>query len=254
MPYDNLAFFLLIFVRITSFFFVLPVFSQNGIPNLVKIGLSVVMSYLIFNGLSFETEMGHDLVTMFSLCIGELLIGVTLGFVTLLALTIPRIAMQFIDRQIGFLMSGVFDPHFGEQVTLMGRFYYLLGVTYFFAINAHHGLIGAFAGSFHVAPVGLLYTIENLTVLSIVEVFVWSFVFAFQIALPIIAVLLLTDISMGLISKTVPQLHVFIVGLPLKIGAGLLVMFVILPYMGGLFQNIFNQMNTEIINLTRTFL
>ncbi|PKM79326.1 MAG: flagellar type III secretion system protein FliR, partial [Firmicutes bacterium HGW-Firmicutes-13] len=148
--------------------------------------------------------------------------------------------------------ASVFDPQFGSPVTLMGQFYYFLGLVYFFIINGHHSLLAAFAASFRIIPTGL-QTLGELTLWKVMELFFWMFILSFQIALPLVVTLLLMDISLGLISKTVPQLQVFMVGLPLKIGVGMAVVIFILPLLGGVFENIFSRMITDMFNLMRTF-
>lgn len=244
----------LIFIRMSSFFVPMPFFTLRGIPGLTRIGLAALLSYLIFNTLGAAQAfiVPQGVVNYFLLVVGEVIVGLTVGFTVLLVFGGIRIAGQMVDMQMGFLMAGVFDPQFGSPVTLMGQFYYYLSLIYFFIINGHHSLLAALAGSYRIIPIGL-QTLGEATLWKVMEIFFWMFILAFQIALPVVVTLLLVDVSLGLISKTVPQVHVFMVGLPLKTGVGMAAVVLILPLLGGVFENIFSRMITDMLNLMGTF-
>ncbi len=243
----------LVFIRIASFFAVVPFLTMRGVPNLLKIGLAGLTSYLIYPTVGLDAAlMSEGLLNHILLISGEVVVGLVLGYVVLLVFLGIRIAGQMVDMQMGLLMASVFDPQFGSPVTLMGQFYYLLGTVFFFVINGHHSLLAALAGSFKIVPPGL-HMPADATVWSMMELFYWIFILAFQIALPIVAVLLMVDVSLGLVAKTVPQLQVFMVGLPLKLGVGMLTLIMVIPLMAAVFENVFNGMVTEMFKIMGTF-
>lgn len=244
---------LLIFIRMTGFFAVVPFFTLRGVPALTKIGLAGVMAYLIFQTMDFEAlNLLPGIAGMFIMTGREALVGLTLGFSVFLIFGGIRIAGQFIDLQMGLLMANVFDPQFGSPVTLVGQLYYYLGLIYFFIINGHHSMLAALTGSYQVIPPGM-GVLGEVTLWKVMDIFFWMFLLAFQIALPVVVTLLMVDISLGLISKTVPQLHVFIVGLPLKIGLGMAALVLVIPMMTVVFENIFSQMVRDMFSLMETF-
>ena len=98
----------------------------------------------------------------------------------------------------------------------------------FFIINGHHYLIYAIVSTFHFVPIGTI-DIADFNILSVTNLFSRTFISAVQIGIPIIMVLFLTDIILGIMARTVPQLNVFILGMPLKILVGLLSVIIILP-------------------------
>ncbi len=243
----------LVFIRIASFFAVVPFFTMRGVPNLMKIGLAGLTAYLIYPTVDIEAVLIPEGILNHVLLIsGEVMVGLVLGYVVLLVFLGIRIAGQMVDLQMGLLMASVFDPQFGSPVTLMGQFYYLLGTVFFFVINGHHSLLAALAGSFTIVPPGL-YIPAAATVWSMMDLFYWIFILAFQIALPVVAVLLMVDVSLGLLAKTVPQLQVFMVGLPLKLGVGMITLILVVPLMAAVFENIFNGMVTEMFKIMGTF-
>lgn len=244
---------LLIFIRMTSFFVIVPFLTVQGIPALVKIGLAGIISYLIFSVIDAENFLfPQNMVEFMGMAIGEVIVGLTLGFIVFLVFGGIRTAGQIIDLQMSLLMASVFDPQYGSPVTLVGQLYFQLALVYFFIINGHHSLLVALTGSYSIIPVGM-HTLAETTVWGLMEIFFWTFLLAFQIALPVVVTILLVDITLGLISKTVPQLHVFMVGLPLKIGAGLLALVLVLPIMTGVFENLFGEMVKEMLNIMGTF-
>lgn len=243
----------MVLVRVSTFFVLVPFMSFRNIPTLLKVGTAALVSFLVFNTLSPETfEIPGGPVSFFYLAAGEAVVGLILGFCVFLAFASIRIAGQFIDLKMGLLMASVFDPQYGSPVTLTGQFYYYLALVYFFIINGHHNLLATLAASFRLVPVGLHLFREPL-MWGILDFFFWMFLLAFQVALPVTGVLLLVDISMGLIGKTMPQLQVFILGMPVKIGAAMLTIIFLLPLMGGILEMVFSRMVTDMLNLMGRF-
>ena len=246
-------FFLFILVRMTCFFVIVPFMTLRGIPALIKVGLAGLFSYLIFLTLDEELfTIPGSMSEFFIMVLSEVLVGLTLGFIVFLVFGGIRTAGQIMDLQMSLLMASVFDPQFGSPVTLVGQLYYQLALVYFFIINGHHSLFTALAGSYRIVPVGM-HTLGEATTWGIMELFFWLFLLAFQMALPVIVTILMVDLTLGLISKTVPQLHVFIVGLPLKIGVGMLALVLVIPLVGGIFENIFDRMIEDMLNIMGTF-
>lgn len=247
--------FLLILARLTSFFVTLPLTSYRGIPNLVKVFLAFVVAYLIYLSADFSYVGAEALIGFrYIMLLGaEVLTGLLLGFVVLLFFTAFRIAGQFADVKIGFAMAAVFDPQFAGQVTLIGQFYYLLAILVYFAVNGHHHLFLAIHNSFTLVPLGQP-VFSDITVRLLFSSFYHVWLVAFQIAAPVIAAILITDISLGLISKTVPQLQVFLVGMPLKVFLGLFVIYLTLPYMSLMMEGLFHRLYVDLINIMESLL
>lgn len=242
--------FLLIVARIASFFITLPITSYRGVPNIVKVFFALVVSYIIFLSRDFS-YLSIDSYTSFRLVLllaGEVVTGLMLGFVVLLFFTVFRMAGQLADVMIGLSMASIFDPQFSGSVTLIGQFYYLLALTVYFAINGHHYLFLAISQSFELVPIGGS-VFSDVTIRLLFESFYLVWVIAFQIAAPVVAAILITDISLGLISKTVPQLQVFMVGLPLKVFLGLFVIYLTLPYFSLIMENVFSRLYIDLINI-----
>ncbi|MBS3943756.1 MAG: flagellar biosynthetic protein FliR, partial [Dethiobacter sp.] len=156
---------------------------------------------------------------------------------TLLFFSLFVNAGQMIDLSSGLMLSAVFDPQFGGQVTFMGQFYYLLALVFYLTLNGHHYLLQALAGSFRVIPPGRGLVAPELTG-GLIRLFADIFTLAFQIVAPVVIILLIVDLALGLIAKTVPQVHVFIEGLPLKIALSLLILALLVPLTGAVWESL----------------
>jgi flagellar biosynthesis protein FliR len=234
--------FLLVFVRLTTFFVVAPIFSSKNIPQTVKIGLSFFLAILTFSYVGVKSIPFDQ--TFFLLILKEAFIGLTLGFIGMILLYAIQTAGSFIDMQMGFSIASVIDPQTGSNSSLMGQFQYALAILFLLASNAHHLLIRGVIESYKTIPVDKLgVNLASDTVLQVItQTFYHMFLSAFMIAAPLVASLFLVDVALGIVSRAVPQLNIFVVGLPIKIFAGFLILFVLLPgyflSLKGLFQSL----------------
>jgi flagellar biosynthetic protein FlhB/flagellar biosynthetic protein FliR len=253
MNYTGFVVYILIFVRIISFLGVSPLYMIRGVPNLLKAGFGLIISFLIFNFVSYNPSLiPTSMLQLAGAAVGECAFGLTLGFITSLFLEAIRMSGQLIDLQIGFSMINEFDPINSANVTLMGNLTNLLGLLIFFIINGHHILIEALIQSFNVMPLfGSGLTPEVST--YILTVFIKVVVISLKLAAPVVVVLLLTDITMGFISRTVPQLNILMMGLPIKMVIGLLVFSAALPALVSAYVKAFQGMASEINNFFKLF-
>ena len=205
---------ILILLRITSFIVVSPGFSFRSLPNTVKIAISFAFTVTVY---SITPSLGiiDSLFLFLVLSIQEVLIGLALGFITKLIFASIEIAGQFMDFQAGFSMASVFDPTMGIQASHYGRLYYWMSICIFFILDLHHHLIRALIMTFEYIPISMI-DFSGYNVKFIVDLFVYIFEIGFNLAAPILIVVLITDMVMGIISRTVPQINVLMLGMPLK--------------------------------------
>lgn len=231
---DGFQIYFLILVRILSFMIASPLFSLKGMPNLIKIGFSLLLSYILYSVIPADLVEPSESLLAYGLLISkEVLFGLALGYVINLIFISIQMAGQMVDFQIGFSMATYYDPLSGGKVSLFGNMYYWIGMALFFAVNGHYYLIYSLVQSFELVPLTTL-DVQAMNMRAIIDLFSGSFLIAFQIAVPIIIILLLVDVVMGLLARTVPQLNVLILGLPLKVLVGLLSTIVLLPALGNM--------------------
>ncbi|AOZ94235.1 flagellar biosynthetic protein FliR [Paenibacillus crassostreae] len=243
--------FLLIFCRITSFFVVAPIFSSNGVPNTLKIGLSFFISLLIYLTYGVNQTITEDM-TYVLLIISEVMVGLLLGFVGYLLITVVQIAGSFIDIQIGFGMANVLDPLTGASVPLIGNFKYMIAMLLFLSMDGHLQLIDAIFHSYEWVPISNDYFMKlyNGSISEfLVRTFSQSFVLAFQMSAPLVVALFLTDVGLGFLAKTAPQFNIFVIGIPVKIFLGLAMLVLIVPSFSYVFSNLFTILFESLHNL-----
>lgn len=135
------------------------------------------------------------------------------------------------DFQMGFAIANVIDPQTGAQSPILGQFLYIFAILFLFSVNGHHLLIDGIYHSYQFIPLESLSLAfgENSTIMLITKAFAAMFVVSFQISIPIVGSIFLVDLALGLVARTVPQINIFIVGLPVKI----LVSFILLFFVVG---------------------
>lgn len=239
--FNKYQLFLLVMIRTSGIFIFSPFFSSQNIPNTMKIGLSFSVSLLITSALSISLDLSNEIFLL--LIIKELMVGIIIGFISYAFFSAFYVMGQIVDMKIGFGMANVIDPQNKIQVPLMGNFYYILSFLLLMSINGHHSIISALIDSYNFIPIGrFTYTGDTMNLL--VHSLSKSFEIGFKLSTPIVAIIFLTDVVLGIISKTIPQMNVFVVGMPLKVLIGLLIILISMPIfftaIGGIFDLIIN--------------
>ncbi len=225
---DKFLILLLVFVRMSSLFVITPVFGRREMPSYLKIGLAFFCSYIMVPLLGDVHIEYTSFISFAVIAAKEFLVGIIIGYVSFLVFSALYLTGQIIDMQIGFGMVNVLDPTMNSQIPMTGSFIYLLATLFFLGIDGHHVLLSALFKSYSVLPInGFEFTeamVNNMT-----TIFSDVFIIGFKISLPILAAALLSEVALGILSKTVPQMNVFVVGIPLKIGVGLITLYVMIP-------------------------
>ncbi len=242
----NLDAFILIFLRVTALIVSSPVFGRRNLPNIIKICFCILLTYVIFTAYTNVPQVRYNGILEYALlCIKELLFGLVLGYVTTLFFSIVQTAGYVIDMQMGFGMVNVFDVQSNISVPMTGNFLNIILLVAFFGVNGHLQLIRILQATFRQIPIGAV-SFDPKIGLAALEVFALAFVLAVNVAMPMIASGLLGEVIMGFIIRTVPQMNVFVVGIPLKIILGFLVLLLVMPVFVSFSNTLFQQMFSAI--------
>lgn len=236
------AAFLLVLVRCSAMVAVLPFFGSPNIPNLAKAGFSLSLALVISPVVELDPALvPRDLPAIAILAVSEVLIGAILGFAVRMLLTSVQIMGQLIGFQMGFAVANVLDPVGGGQVSVLAQFTYLMTILVFFAVGAHHWFFKALADSFVLVPPGSFGMSRGLFD-QIIGQAGDMFTLALRLGAPVIGALLFTQVVMGILAKTVPQMNILIVGFPITISVGLIflatALTLIVPIMGDKFKTL----------------
>lgn len=235
---------LLIWIRVMGLFTTAPVWSNRQVPVQVRVALSFAIG-LLLHGLIPQPAPVVNLIQLVPVALKELAVGMLIGFVVAMAFAAFQFAGELLDINIGFTMMNVLDPITNTQSPLLGNFLYILGLLVFFTIGGHHMLFESILDSYRVVPVDGMVLTGALTE-HLVQSAAKIFAIGLQVAIPVLAALLLTAIALGIMNRTVPQMNVFVMGLPVQMFVGIALLAVILPlYMsalravfGGLYDDI----------------
>lgn len=234
--------FLLVFVRVTSFFIMMPLFSYRTIPATHKIGFGFFLAWIMFY--TIDAPVLEINGAYFLLIMKEALVGLLVGFIAYLVLSAIQIAGGFIDFQMGFAIANVIDPQTGAQSPLTGQYFYIISLLFLLSVNGHHLLIDGVYYSYQFVPIDQAWIPfgNESFVKFILEAFSSMFMIALQMSLPVVGSLFLVDVALGIVARTVPQLNVFVVGLPLKIGVSFIVIIAVMAVMMGVVSELFEYM------------
>ncbi|MBI4734378.1 MAG: flagellar type III secretion system protein FliR, partial [Rubrobacteridae bacterium] len=217
---NDLILFLLILTRISGVFFSAPVLGSRNIPPQLKIGFSLIFAMLLLPFVKHpDLSGGINLISLMLMVASELAVGIIIGFTATLIFTGFLLAGQIIDFQMGFGMVNVVDPLSNVSVSIIGQFKNLLAVLVFLAINGHHFFFTALSKSFEILPL-TTFSLTTGVSTSFMRTIGEVFIVGFRIGAPAIGILVISELALGIIARNVPQMNVFVVGLPMKIIVG----------------------------------
>lgn len=209
-----------------AFFGIAPIFSATGFPNQAKIGLAGFLAAIILFLRGTEIpNIELEFWSIATLAAGEILVGMILGFIVGLLFAAMQLAGYIMGYQMGFAVANVLDPIGGDQVSVLGEFIFLFGLLTFLNVDGHHMFLIGMTESYDIVPLGKAGMDFNL-VNMMAGLFQTYFSIAIKMSLPILGIILMLDVSLGIVARTVPQMNVFMVGLPLKTLIGIFIMFI----------------------------
>lgn len=184
---------------------------------MAKIGVAIILSYIILPGVDFsKINSTSNMMIFMGNGISEVITGIILGFTVELCFMAAKFAGSMMDIQSGLSMASMFDPNSNSNATLIERLLYWICLVMFFIVDGHHILLLQLIESFKWVTLGKLILFQGSAGI-VIEAFISFFIIGFKIAIPIILIVIITDLVLGLMSRTVPQLNVMILGLPVKI-------------------------------------
>lgn len=231
-PYPEIKAFLLALVRVGALLLVFPFYNERAVPALLKAGLALLITLLVFPlvetaGIQFP----GTLIGMVILVTGELIFGMTIGLLVHVFFEGVRMMGQLVGFQTGFAIANVIDPQSGIQISIFSNVAYFVALILFLTLNGHHILLQAVRDSFEIIPVGA-FRLAPKSLLANMSRYGDLFVIAIKMGAPAIAVLLLTKVAFGLITKLIPQMNIMIVAFPVQIVIGLLFFGISLSILG----------------------
>jgi flagellar biosynthesis protein FliR len=229
---------MLVAVRFGVVMLMSPVFSLIGLPANVRVVIVLAVSAALVSGMPVVPTGNFAQPGAFALAVlNELVLGGLLAFTVLAGFAAFQFAGRILDIQLGFGVVGLIDPSTRTQAPLLGTVLNMTAVLTFFLIGGHRLLLRGLAFSLERIPPGA--RLNALPLDTVVQQFGGMFLAAASLAAPVMAVVLFVDVAMAMMARTMPQMNIFIIGLPLKILVGLLVLAISLGFLGPEFSRIF---------------
>lgn len=218
-----------VFLRIAAFLGISNVFFPTGTPNKLKIFISLILSFSLLGGIDYSSvnqiTSNYYLITY---AINEILTGLIFGLIVDTSFKIIIMAGSLLDLHIGLSMVNIIDPNSKVNTTLNGNLLHSIAMMIFFIVDGHHLLIKSLIESFNLLSLGRSI-IFGETLMALIGIIVEYFIIGLKIAIPIVLIIILTDLCMGLISRAVPQINVMILGMPVKMLVGMIAISLALP-------------------------
>ena len=223
LDFGWLAALVLLATRLAAFFLMTPLLAGAGLPAVVRLalifGLAIVLVG-VMPSIAFDLTGEHGLGRFIAALFTEFALGATLALGVQMALAMFTFAGRLLDVQIGFGIAQVVDPLTNQQLPILSAAFYQLAIVVFFIGDVHHTLLRGMAIAIERFPVGQPWTLSTAFAALLPQIAA-MFSLGFALAAPVVACLLLVELGLGVLSRNLPQMNVFALGLPIKVLTGL---------------------------------
>lgn len=245
---DYLEYAILIFARVSMIIVIAPFFNNMNIPRRIKFVIAFFLSVVVMHVVDYTAVSYNSMIGYTGLLVKEAITGLLIGIGAGFCMYILNFSGNMIDMEIGFAMAMEMDPTTNVQTTLTATFFTAVFMLMFITNDMHYYIIDAIYQSYKLIPIGeakfspFLYQIFT-------EYIADFFVIGFRIILPIFSCILVVNVVLGILAKVAPQMNMFVIGMQLKIFVGLFLLFVLMSFIPGIVDFIFDEMQ----KLTKMF-
>jgi flagellar biosynthesis protein FliR len=244
--------FVLVFFRIVSVLWFIPLLSSQFVSAVFKAGLSLLVAFLLYESvnISVSIDILNNPYSFLLLTLREVFIGATIGFVARIIFSSISVAGDIMSLQAGFSFARFMDPFTMTQVSVLEQVKNLLAIMIFFAIDAHYIVFQALSVSLTELPIGAA-TLREPLFHYVVNATARVFSLGFKVGAPVIVTLFLTDLAFGLLARMIPQVNIFIEGVPIKILIATIMLTVSLGVTVPVIANLFKDMDKDFLRVFR---
>lgn len=223
--------FFLIILRVSGIFITAPVLSSANVPGALRIYFSILCSFIVLSMITVpKIPLNATVADYFLLGFKELMVGLLLGIIPRVMFAAVDFAGSIIGFQMGLSIANVMDPQTDLQVSIIASFETILATLLFIVLDGHHIFFEALLVSYQKVPIqGFLFTPGKIEFL--LRIMGDLFIVGVKLGSPIIISMLLANVIMGFMARSIPQMNVFIVGFPFTIGLGLILIIIGIPHM-----------------------
>ncbi|MGE5352857.1 MAG: flagellar biosynthetic protein FliR [Acidobacteriota bacterium] len=241
----------LIFLRIIAVFGTAPIFGNQAFPAIAKVFLAGIIAYITFLTLNTaKIQVEPDLFNLAFYGLKEVVTGLIIGFSLNLVFYGFSFAGVLIGNDMGLNMASALNPLQETESNVIGELLNVFAILVFFLINGHHYVIRAVVSSFRIIPLGK-YTLTQPAFDIFIKYTASVFVIAVKIASPVMVSFFLVHLAEGILARMIPQMQIYFVTQPLKIGMGLLLLIFVLPIYMYFFKGMLESYENSLYDLIK---
>jgi len=245
-----IATFLFPLARILGFVATAPILSNRQIPRDIKVAFGVVITLAVAPTLNLQPDIEPGSAMGIFVLFQQIVIGLAMGFAMRLIFTAVEMAGEVAGLQIGLGFASFYDPQRGSFTPVVGQFLGIIAGLTFLALDGHLYLLAGLAESFQTLPI----TTTPISGSAFHTLALWGggiFAFALQLSLPVLAVLLVTNLAMGILSRSAPQVNLFAIGFPITLTVGFVILALTMGYFAPLLDQLAHQGLDTMLRVTR---
>jgi flagellar biosynthetic protein FliR len=230
---EKLLGFMMVLTRISAFFIVLPVFGWKSIPFRIKIAITVLLT-VFFSMITPSAIESREVSVLEAILLlaNEATYGLALGIIVYLVFTTVKFSGRIIERQMGLAMAQILDPLTGEQSQPLGMLLEMIFILLFLSANGHHMFLLIISRSYETFPAGSIPTMPVLAG-GVIKAGSTLLVAGLRLAAPILAAFLVLMVALAVLARIVPEMNILFISLPLRVGLGLLMAAIFVPFING---------------------
>ena len=227
---EKLLGFVMVLTRISAFFLVIPVFGWKSIPARIKVAMTVLLAIFFSMITPLSVNAGQISSTEAVLLMAnEATYGLALGLIATFVFAAVRLSGRIIERQMGLAMAQILDPLTGERTQPLGSLLEMIFIMLFLSANGHHLFLLIISRSYESFPAGSIPTIPVLAE-GIINAGSTMLLHGLKLAAPILATFLLLMVVLAVLARMVPEMNILFISLPLRVGLGLLMVAIFMPF------------------------
>ena len=247
----NLILFVVVFTRLSGMVVTAPLISTYPIPIQIKVWFMALVSFVMFPVVLAKSgfQLPTNIPELTFILLKEFLIGYAIGFIANIIFIGTEICANLISMQMGLTAAQAMNPLTGDESTILTQAYTIIASFVFIGLNAYQYIFGAVFKTFTLMPPGYGFFVDGHFTDNFAHLSAQIFTIGISIALPLFAVLFMSDVLMGFVAKMMPRMNIFMVALPVKIGLGLVLFMFMIPQLFTHFGISFEKYLSNIITI-----
>ena len=235
-----IAAFIFPLARILALIASAPVLGNKQIPMRIKIGLGMLITFVVAPTLNIPVDIEPGTAQGLLVLVQQILVGLAMGFTMRLVFTAVEMAGDLAGMQMGLGFASFYDPVNASYTPVIAQFLGILATLAFLGMNGHLYMLAALADSFQAFPISATPP-SAAAFRTVTEWGTTIFTHALQLSMPLIGALLITNLALGILTRSAPQLNIFAVGFPITLTVGFATLALSLPYLAPMLDHVVNE-------------